>query len=430
MVTLEQSSFRDPAGRVFVEDGEYYREISQSYWPEYKKFMQSGLFDKLIDDGLLLPHVEKKGYIIKPEQLGFISYPYEWCFNSLKQAALTTLEINLTALDFGMILKDASAYNIQYHNGKWLLIDTLSFETYQEGKTWSAYGQFLRHFYLPLMLTVYRSPDFIRELSLHFDGIPVQSGIKLLPVKTIFNAGALLHLHTHRIKNLSSANGHKTSKQNIVMITRHLKHNITRMFCKADSAWTHYEEQTPYTKSKSNVVKTILKELSKSSLCDIGTNTGKLASAASSLGHKVVAIDRDHGCIEKLSWRDSDLLPLVIDLTNPTPAIGWANTERKSFLKRAKFDTVMALALIHHLCIGNNVPLFKVAEVLASMTKHSLIIEFMPPSDDKAQLIAKDRVFPQYDQTIFELAFSRYFKTVATHNMEDTKRIIYHMEKV
>ena len=157
-------SFRDPSGFVFERGGVLYRQVNRGYQADYDRLMSSGLYARLVADGLLVEHQEEEwrggapgAYkLIRPERVPFISYPYEWCFSQLQDAALATLRIQKTALDFGMTLKDSSAYNLQYVGGRWTLIDTLSFETYQEGAPWAAYGQYCRHFLAPLTLMATR----------------------------------------------------------------------------------------------------------------------------------------------------------------------------------------------------------------------------------------------------------------------------------
>ena len=158
---VDSGSFRDSNGFVFWQDGALYRQVNTSYKDNYEHLMESGLYEVLVSGGLLLPHEEVNiqssqpdlAYkVIRPELIPFISYPYEWCFSQLKDAALTTLEIQKTCLDFGMSLKDCSAYNIQFRKGKPVLIDTLSFEKYREGQPWVAYRQFCQHFLAPLAL--------------------------------------------------------------------------------------------------------------------------------------------------------------------------------------------------------------------------------------------------------------------------------------
>ncbi|MFB3123196.1 MAG: SAM-dependent methyltransferase, partial [Candidatus Binatia bacterium] len=159
------SSFRDPSGYLFVKDGVLYRRIHRSYKDNYEHLMQSGLYRILTERQLLIPHEEvgKPDYTtdgiyldIKPKPIPFVSYPYEWSFSQLKQAALLTLEVQKESLLRGMTLKDASAYNVQFYEGKPIFIDTLSFEQHEEGKPWVGYKQFCEHFLAPLALTSYR----------------------------------------------------------------------------------------------------------------------------------------------------------------------------------------------------------------------------------------------------------------------------------
>ncbi len=174
---LIKSSFRDPSGFLYWKNGELYRQINTVYSEHYEHLMVSGLYDRLAQDKLLIPHEEiergnNSAYrILKPETVPFISYPYEWCFSELKDAALATLKIQRIALEYGMSLKDASAYNIQFHNGKPVLIDTLSFEKYREGEPWVAYRQFCQHFLAPLALMSFKDIRLNQLLKIYIDGI-------------------------------------------------------------------------------------------------------------------------------------------------------------------------------------------------------------------------------------------------------------------
>ena len=188
-------SFRDPSGFLFHLNGLIYRQINIEYKKNYIHLMKSGLYEALMDTKLLIPHEEvnigslasDNAYkIIKPEQVLFISYPYEWCFSQLKDAALTTLKIQKKSLNFGMSLKDCSAYNIQFRKGKPILIDTLSFEEYREGKPWIAYRQFCQHFLAPLALMSYKDIRLNQLLRIYIDGIPLDLAIHLLPFRTRF----------------------------------------------------------------------------------------------------------------------------------------------------------------------------------------------------------------------------------------------------
>jgi len=187
------SSFRDPSGFLFYENDTIYRQINQYYKENYDFLINSGLYKTLVDSEQLIPHEEvnikpfnpNTSYkIIKPEKIPFISYPYEWCFSQLKNAALTTLDIQKTAMKYDMTLKDCSSYNIQFHNGKAILIDTLSFEKYVEGQIWKGYRQFCQHFLAPLALMSQKDIRLNQLLRIYLDGIPLDLTSKLLPLRT------------------------------------------------------------------------------------------------------------------------------------------------------------------------------------------------------------------------------------------------------
>src|SRR5215216_3085012 len=200
------ASFRDPSGFLFSRDGVLYRQVNRKYEQEYARFMESGLYDKLVKAGLLVAHVEVDQApaqvdlahkIIQPERVPFISYPYEWSFGQLQDAAFATLSIQRRALKVGMSLKDASAYNIQFVRGKATLIDTLSFEFYKEGQPWVAYRQFCQHFLAPLALMALKDIRLNQLLRVYIDGVPLDLASELLPWSSRFNFGLLTHIHLH-----------------------------------------------------------------------------------------------------------------------------------------------------------------------------------------------------------------------------------------
>ncbi|RYG15600.1 SAM-dependent methyltransferase, partial [bacterium] len=189
------ASFRDPSGFIYVQDGTIYRKINPSYEADYRKLIESGLHAELVETGLLIATEEVEPTILRPERIPTISYPYEWSFGQLKDAALLTLETMRRAIEKGMVLKDASAYNVQFLRGKPILIDTLSFENYREGEPWIAYRQFCAHFLAPLALMAnvdIRLGSLLRD---NIDGIPLDLAAKLLPFSTKLKPGLLAHIH-------------------------------------------------------------------------------------------------------------------------------------------------------------------------------------------------------------------------------------------
>lgn len=453
------ASFRDPSGFLFVRDGTLYRQVNQSYRKDYDLLMQSGLYDRLVKARQLIPHQEvdltpavpEIAYrILLPERVPFISYPYEWSFSQLKDAALLTLSIQLTALELGLSLKDASAYNVQFYQGRPVLIDSLSFEAYQEGKPWVAYRQFCQHFLAPLALMAYRDVRLNQLLRVYIDGVPLDLASSLLPMRTRYQLGLAAHIHLHASaqKKYSDApeqaktqtQGRSINKNGLVGLITSLKNVVEGLkWMPQGTEWGDYYDATNYSRAafdqKATIVKQFLEKTQPKQVWDLGANTGVFSRIATQLGAMTVSSDIDPAAVEKnyLEMRknkEKDLLPIVLDLTNPSPGIGWQNEERDSFVQRGPVDTVMALALVHHLAISNNVPLEDLAAFFAQLGRW-LIVEFIPKEDSQVQrlLMTREDIFPAYQQAGFEAAFETCFTIHDCIPVEGSKRLMYLMEK-
>ncbi len=454
------ASFRDPSGFLFSRQGVLYRQVNQVYRPQYEQLMSSGLYAQLVSLGLLIPHQEldteaaepAEAYrVIQPETLPFISYPYEWCFSQLKDAALATLKIQKLALEKGMLIKDASAYNIQYKDGKPLLIDTLSFDSYREGEPWVAYRQYCQHFLAPLALMSYRDIRLSQLLRVHLDGVPLDLASKLLPRRTRYSFGLAAHIHLHASAQKRYADkaadkpgsSHRVSKLSLLGLIDNLE-GITRKlnWTPAGTEWGDYYTASAghYTpraiQHKQQVVSEFMARLQAGTVWDLGANTGDYSRLASQQGLFTLAMDVDPAAVEVGYLRmkagaEQHFLPLVMDFTNPSPSLGWHSHERLSLLERGPADVVMALAFIHHLAISNNVPFTLLADYLHDMG-HWLIIEWVPKQDLQVQLLLSSRpdIFTEYNQTGFEAAFSRFFKIHDRVSLVDSERQLYLMEKI
>lgn len=453
-VAVEKSSFRDPSGTVYYAETLVFRQINKSYQENFDHFIESGLYKKLKKEGLLLPHIEvdksnalssKDVYkVIQTERIPFISYPYEWSFSQFKDAALLMLTVQKTALKFGMSLKDATAYNIQYKDGRPILIDTLSFEIYREGKPWIAYRQFCQHFLSPLALMSYKDVSLSQLLRVYIDGIPLDLTSKLLPKKTWFDPLLLSHIHLHaksqerfasRAKKVKEAKL-KLSKQALVGIIESLESIIKRIsWKKTNTQWGDYYSFTNYSKQafshKKKIVSQYLGKLRPNQVWDLGANTGEFSRLASEKSTYTVSFDIDPAAVEQnylqaKEKNETHLLPLILDLTNPSPSLGFAHEERKSLIERGPVDTILALALIHHLAISNNIPFQKIAEFLRKICRN-LIIEFVPKADSQVQklLTMREDIFTHYTQQGFENAFEKYFKIVKKDKIAGSKRVLY-----
>jgi len=455
---LQAASFRDPSGFLFHQDGELYRQINQVYRKHYDHMISSGLYESLLAQNLIIPHDEVEGMdspspetaykIIKPEAVDFISYPYEWSFLQLRGAALTTLRLARAALDHGMILKDASAYNLQFHQGRWVLIDTLSFEIYEEGVPWVAYKQFCQHFLAPLALMAYRRDQRLNLMSrLFIDGIPLDIAVKLLPSRTKLRFGLLTHIHLHARSQKQYADKAvsreqvwgKVSQQALTGLLDSLRDTIKGLSVPAGGTeWADYYGETNYSPSafdeKKTIVGAFIDKAKPDQVWDLGANTGEFSRLASDKGIFTVAFDVDPSAVSQnyirvRKEREENLLPLVMDLTNPSPGLGWGHSERQSLMARGPVPLVLALALIHHMAISNNVPFGRLASFFSQICEH-LVIEFVPKSDSQVQRLLQSRedIFDEYTVSGFEAAFQNQFAIIEKQSVAGSERILYLMK--
>lgn len=451
-------SFRDPSGFIFFQDGSVYRQVNLIYQEDYDHLINSGLYHTLVASKLLIPHEEvainyaqsENSYkIIKPDLIPFISYPYEWCFSQLKDAALVTLKIQKEALKFGMVLKDSSAYNIQFWQGKPIMIDTLSFKRYNEGEPWVAYKQFCQHFLAPLALMAYTDIRLSQLLRVYIDGLPLDLIASLLPFRCYFNLSLLSHIYLHA-KTQTHFADKSIVKENVKYrfsllsfqgLIDSLESAIQRLTWKPKGTeWIDYTTHThnydpEASAGKEEFIKECIDRIKPKTVMDIGANIGVFSRLASSKGIETISFDIDPACVETnylecIRNREYHLLPLLLDLTNPSSNIGWGNEERMSFLERGQAEVVFALAIIHHLAISNNLPFEKIASFFKKICNF-LIIEFVPKNDSQVQklLTTREDIFPEYTQLSFENRFSQFFTIQNSVKLKNSERVLYLMVK-
>jgi len=462
---VDPASFRDPAGYVFRRDGLLYRAVQPAGAADWEAYRSSGLHDRLVADRLVIEVEEVPSElaptpdavaVLRPRTLDFISHPYEWSFSQLKEAALLTLELQSRALDAGMRLKDASAYNLQFEAGRPIHIDTLSFEVAEATEPWPAYRQFCEHFLAPLALIAHRDARCGLMLRDHIDGIPLDLAARLLPGRTRLNFGLLSHLHAHagaqRRASRAPVQSHagadasasprpprRISATGQRALLDSLRRTVSGLRWEPTGHWAGYATATSYsaaaTASKGEIVRDMLVAAGGASAWDLGANTGVYSALAAEAGYRVVAWDQDAGSVEA-HWRrvrgdgNPAVLPLILDLANPSPAIGWALAERASFLERGQPDVILALALVHHLAIGNNVPLPAVARLFARLSPRA-IVEFVPKEDPMTrQLLASRRdIFDGYTLDGFRAAFGEAFTVVREAPISDSPRTLFLLER-
>ncbi|MFA4993106.1 MAG: SAM-dependent methyltransferase [Candidatus Omnitrophota bacterium] len=428
-----------------------------AYKPEYELLVNSGLHQVLVNEQLLIPHEEvdisyafsDMAYkILKPRSVEFISYPYEWCFSQLKDAALAILRIQRIALKFGMSLKDCSAYNMQFVKGSPMLIDTLSFETYRPGYPWCAYLQFCQYFLAPLSLMCYTDMRMNKLLLFFIDGIPLDLASTLLALPSRLSPAILMHIHLHaksqeRFKDTQiKTEGTRVNNRYMLWLINSLESAVAGLKKprKKSSSWVnYYNEEAGYSSSallcKKQLVGEFIDSIKPEVVWDLGANTGLFSRIASSRNIQVISVDSDIEAVEENYSRckregEKNILPLCVDLINPSSGIGWENKERVPFLERGHTGTAIVLALIHHLAISNNLPFDKIAHCLSSFC-NTLIIEFVNKNDVnlKKLLLHREDIFSGYTKDNFELQFSKYFTILKSTEIGFSKRSLYLMQK-
>ncbi len=384
----------------------------------------------------------------------FVSYPYEWSFGMLRDAALLTLDIQAEAAAAGFTLRDASAYNVLFRSGRPILVDTLSLAPAEPGAPWAAYRQFCEHFLAPLALMARRDVRLGGLQRSHLDGIPLDLAARLLPGRTRVNPGLSAHLHLHaRAQRTHEARGDAAAAEarrasvgrlGGEALLDNLRRTVTGLdWTPTGTEWADYEQgdaaddaARTIADAKDVLVRAMLADAGGQVVWDLGANVGRHSAIAADLGRRVVAWDarsrpRSSATTGASGTRGATaILPLLVDLADPSPAVGWALEERRSIVERADADVVLALALVHHLAIGRNVPLPRIADFLATLAPH-LIIEWVGRDDSMVRrlLATREDVFHDYDVAGFRSAFERRYRILDEQPIPGSSRILLRMTR-
>lgn len=458
-------SFRDPAGRVFWHGEKVLRTVSRIHREEWEHQISSGLLREAVDRGLMLPFSElpEEAWpdipggredvwkLLSAETIPLLSWPYEWCFGQLKAAALLTLDMQELALGHGCILKDASAYNVQFLNGRPIFIDLLSFERWKEGQPWQAYGQFCSHFLAPLALTSLTDIRCGRLSNLWVQGIPLDLACTLLPLRTKFVPGLFLHLHLHAsLQRKHAGDGRQggSPARETKLTLRGMRDTLASLRSAVDALrpprqateWGDYYQDTNYTPAaaaeKERIVSAVAAAHAGGRAADLGANNGRHSALLAPHFSVVASTDIDPAAVEQhyASSPDPRILPLILDLANPSPGIGWDCAERASFAERCRADFLLALALCHHLVITGGIPLPQVASGFASLLAPggTALVEFVPREDSQLQrmLATRDDIFADYDLDHFLKGFAEAgFRERERFPLPESVRTLHVLEK-
>ncbi len=445
------ASFKDPAAKVFFlegEDGYMYRELSADYLLHYNHFKSSGLADELVKKNWLVPFEEGNdngSIVLKANKISFVSYPYEWTFTQWKDAALLTLKIQYQALKHGMVLKDATPFNIVFEGSQPFFVDLSSFEIYKEGQPWQAFKQFSENFYVPVLLAKYFDSLANAVYLNNINGITVAKGISMLPAKAYFNFNTLFFLALPgRIRSQlagkeSAAASGNISLKSSMQFAQQLFLNIDKLKQKKEQTkWNDYYNkniEASYLQEKEGIIKNWIGDNYQSkSLIDFGCNTGNFSTLLANQVATIIAFDEDMRSVDELyrhckEKKIRNVFCFTANLSQPTPATGWDNTERSSLKERLNADLGLALALIHHLVFSNHIRFNMSARFFADTCKE-LIIEFIPKSDPKVQLLLNGRedIFSWYTYDNFITAFRQVFNLSKEHAFSNG-RVLLHFSK-
>jgi hypothetical protein len=454
----EPGSFRDRNGRVFYADDKTFRSLSNTAYTNWKMLLGTGFFSDKISAGKIIATREADditgdndsddvwaAHLIH-QTIPFISYPYEWSFNMLKDAALLHLELLLDALEENMILKDSSAYNIQWTGVNPVFIDIPSFEALPTGEPWVGYRQFCQLFLYPLLLQAYKDIDFHSLLRGNIDGIdPVQMN-NLMSLRDMFRPGVLTNIYLQtKLQNQFSNTGKNVknelksagfNKELIKANVKRIRKLVTGLrWSVSESQWSAYTDTHSYTDSDQDRKTAFVENITASSnynlVWDIGCNTGKFSRIAARHADYVVAMDADHLCIDHFYRALQDegvknILPLYMNLADPSPDLGWRGLERKSLTRRGTPDLILCLALIHHAVISANIPVQDFVDWLASLDSE-IIIEFVTKEDImvKTLLRNKEDQYDDYTPEYFEAVLARSFDVRRTEKLGSGTRQLY-----
>ena len=454
------SSFRDPAGGIFISEGRVIRGLRANGVNQYEEVKRSGLFNELEKAGKLIRSVEVANErigdelferLLEHDKLPFISYPYEWPFPLLKRAALFHLQTQLTSIARNVVLTDATAYNVQFRGIDPVFIDVLSFRPYQDGELWSAHKQFCEMFLNPLLLQSVLGVPYNAWYRGALEGIPTDALAKLLPFRSWLSLRSLLHVllparaaggsKQKEADAVTKVRAARLPKEAYVGLIRQLYRWIEKLEPQGVNAtvWENYSVDRTYQEqelsAKQQFIADYAKAVKPGQLWDMGCNDGEFGEIALQHGaQSVIGFDADLGALQKAfhraEQRKLNFLPLYQDAANPSPNQGWLGCERQTIQERGKPDGVFALAFEHHLALGRNIPLCEVVRHLASIAP-SGVIEFVQKSDSTVQrmLALKGDIFPDYSQANFEKFLAENARVVRSQAISAEGRKVYWFER-
>lgn len=456
----DAGSFRDPLSRVFVDDDAVWRGLTPAALADFEALASSNFFAAALDRGDIVatervaeshPVPGDWAAVLRHARIGVLSYPYEWSFEMLRDAARLQLTLTREALAESLIAKDASAYNVQFVGSRPVFIDVGSFEKVRRGEPWAGYRQFCELFLNPLYIQALRDVPFQPLLRGSIDGITPGVAAAIIGGGGRLHKGVFTHvrLHARAERKYADADRERDVRAELkragfgpALIDAQLgnlqKAVDSLSWKQHDSTWSEYGDRGHYTdrdlEAKSSFVAAAVAAAGQpATVLDLGANDGHFSRIALEAGAgSVTAVDSDHLVVDRLYRQlreqgERRILPLVVNLADPSPALGWRSRERPSFVERMRPDLVLCLAVVHHLALTNNVPLDEIVALLADFDA-PVVVEF-PHRDDvmATRLLARKRtgLFDAYDVANWERAVEQRFVIDERQSLPTGTRTIY-----
>lgn len=453
------SSFRDPSGYIYEDKNTIYRSIKEFGRKQYEAIRHNNAIAESINNGFLintkeLPfqewpnEIKDSAYVLQHDRIPYVSYPYEWSFCQLKSAAIHHLDFQLYLFKKGIVLKDASAYNIQFIGTTPLFIDLLSLKPYQTGEYWTAHKQFCENFLNPLLLRSILGIPHNHWFRGTVEGIPTMDLANLIPLHKKLSWNMFSHILL-QAKLDRSAIHHQEKTLSIIGKRRPLPAiayeslllqmrkwiNKLHPHGTEKTTWSDYSSNHTYSSKEALLKKDFIAEFTRSTnpdiLVDLGCNTGDYSFTALENGAKyVIGFDFDQNALDGAYQRGTQyhkpFLPLYLDATNPSPSQGWLESERQGFNTRTKTDAIIALAFIHHLAIAKNIPLHQLIDWLLAIAPTG-VIEFIPKSDPtiSKMLFFRDDIFIDYTESNFENLLQQKAILIKKSKISSTGRTLF-----
>jgi len=456
---FDPGSFRDPDTRVFHHDGAVFRALSERALAEWRQLAGTRFYERLSAQGRLIGTREANGRealpelaaawagVLEHERLPVISYPYEWSFGMLQDAALLQLDLTLAALDEAMTLKDATPFNIQWIGARPTFIDMGSFTAYEPGAPWAGYRQFCETFLYPLLLQAYRNLPFQPWLRGRLDGMRAEECRSCLSARDYLRPGVLAHVYLQAKAQARFEDSDVDVKEALHAAgfgAGLIRNNVSRLrrtvaglrWKPARSTWSDYQRTHSYDDAdlerKTDFVSRVLRTRRWPLVWDIGCNTGVYSRLAAGHADYVLALDADQLVVERLyrslqAEAHGNVLPLVADVADPSPGLGWRGQERRPLADRAAPDLLLCLALAHHVVIGRNVPLADFIAWLAGFGA-DVVLEFVDRGDPMVERLLRNRREQaiDYSREAAEASLQNHFEIAGRETLASGTRTVYY----